>query len=206
MFKRLNITLLENPVCDFPAEDLRSEDFKYYDKDGFELNQAEQKFYSAKNFPINHPILNHVCWQEPWFELKDESKTLNIDHCMFLCRCPYIGEAREQLSKIKEKNPLADLLLKTRAKWGFDLALDGVRDGEVFEVIHIEYDNNNYDRFLEQFLNFEYLIRHTDWQDAADRIWAKRDEWKCLKGFDQNHWKANYLIGWDKAEVLEKSI
>jgi hypothetical protein len=125
---------------------------------------------------------------------------------MFLCRCEYSGAALEQLNSLKTKSPLASFLTKTKIKWGFDFALDGIRDGEVFEVIHIEYDNNNYDKFYSQFLNFDYLIRHTDWQNAADRIWAKRDEWQCLKGFDQNHWKANYLIGWDKAEVLEKSI
>lgn len=206
MFKRLDVTILNNPICKNPVLDLDPKDFKYYDKDGFELNIAEQKFYSAMNYPINYPILNHVCWQEPWFELQPNVEGLDIDHCMFLCRCEYTEAAREQLEEFKKVSPLANLLLKTKTKWGFDFALDGVKDGEVFEVIHIEYDNNNYDLFLEQFLNFEYLIRHTDWHDAADKIWAKRDEWQCLKGFDQNHWKANYLIGWDKAEVLEKSI
>ena len=50
------------------------------------------------------------------------------------------------------------------------------------------------------------MIRHTDWKDAAQRIWNKRDEWKPLKGFEQNHWKANFLIGWSKSETLEKAI
>lgn len=206
MFKRLDVTLISNPVCDRAVENIEIDDFKYYDKDGFELNAAEQKFYAAKEYPINYPILNHICWQEPWFELETSVEGLSIDHCMFLCRCSYTGAAKEQLEKLKSITPLSNLLLKTRTKWGFDFALDGIRDGEIFEVIHIEYDHNNYDFFLNQFLNFEYLIRHTDWQDAADKVWARRDEWSSLKGFDQNHWKANYLIGWNKAEVLEKSI
>lgn len=206
MFKRLDISLTNNPVCTRSVAELNADDFKYYDKDGFELNRAEQKFYSAMNYPINYPILNHTCWQEPWFELESGIQELTIDHCMFLCRCTYSNEAKDQLEQIKKSVPLANFLLRTKNKWGFDFALDGIRDGEVFEVIHIEYDNNNYDKFLEQFLSFDYLIRHTDWQNAADRIWAKRDEWQSLKGFDQNHWKANYLIGWNKAEVLEKSI
>lgn len=206
MFKRHDVTLINNPVCEKAVSNLDTEDFKYYDKDGFELNRAEQKFYDAMGYPINYPILNHTCWQEPWFELNDSVENLSIDHCMFLCRCEYSGAALNQLESLKNKNPLASFLIKTKTKWGFDFALDGIRDGEVFEVIHIEYDNNNYDKFSSQFLNFDYLIRHTDWQDAADKVWAKRDEWKCLKGFDQNHWKANYLIGWDRSEILEKSI
>lgn len=206
MFKRLDVTRMNNPVCEKSINNLNLKDFAYYDKDGFELNIAEQKFYSAMNYPINYPILNHVCWQEPWFELEEKNNTLILDHCMFLCRCSYTGEAREQLESIAGNIPLATLLLKTKTKWGFDFALDAVKDGEIFEVIHIEYDNNDYDKFSNQFISFDYLIRHTDWHDAANRVWQKKDEWKHLKGFDQNHWKANFLIGWKQAEVLEKSI
>lgn len=206
MFKRLDITRMNNPNCNKKVDSLDSDDFMYYDKDGFELNVAEQKFYSAMDYPINYPILNHVCWQEPWFELTDKDSGLILDHSMFLCRCSYTEDARDQLESVKEEFPLANLLLKTRTKWGFDFALDAIRDGEIFEVIHIEYDNNDYDRFTDQFISFDYLVRHTDWHDAADRIWAKRDDWRSLKGFDQNHWKSNFLIGWKYAEVLEKSI
>jgi hypothetical protein len=55
-------------------------------------------------------------------------------------------------------------------------------------------------------INFEWTVRHTDWVNAADQIWQARDQWQHLKGFDQNHWKSKFLIGWDKAEILEKSI
>ena len=98
------------------------------------------------------------------------------------------------------------MLIKTKLKWGFDFALDAVRDGEVFEVLHIEYDNNNFDDFRNRMINFEWTVRHTDWVNAADQIWQARDQWQHLKGFDQNHWKSKFLIGWDKAEILEKSI
>jgi hypothetical protein len=206
MFKRLDVHLINNPLCTRPATNLSSLDFNYYDKDGFELNVAEQKFYSAMNYPINFPILNHTCWQQPWFELECSNLGLLLDHCMFLCRAGYSGEARDQLEELSTSIPYASLLLKTRIKWGFDFALDAVRDGEVFEVLHIEYDNNDYDNFKDRLINFEYLIRHTDWTDAADRIWHHRDTWRSLKGFDQNHWKSEFLIGWKKAEILEKSI
>jgi hypothetical protein len=206
MFRRLDMHLLSNPVCYNSVTDLDTSDFKYYDKDGFELNQAEQKFYSAMNYPIKHDILNHRCWQEPWFELEDDNLGLMLDHCIFLCRASYSGHAKSQLDELAHTIPYASLLSKTKTKWGFDFALDAIRDGEVFEVLHIEYDHNNFEMFRNQMINFEWTVRHTDWIDAADRVWQARDQWKPLKGFDQNHWKSKFLIGWNKSEILEKSI
>ena len=206
MLRRLDVKLMSNPVCSKSVDNLISDDFRYYDKDGFELNDAEHQFYRAMGYPVDYGILNHNCWQEPWFELERDNLGLVLDHAMFLCRCSYTGAAEEQLQEYKKRISQADYLLQTKQKWGFDFALDAVRDGHIFEVIHVEYDSNDYHNFTNRFINFEYLIRHTDWIDCADRIWAQRDQWQSLKGFDQNHWKANYLIGWDRAEYTEKSV
>lgn len=207
MFRRHNITLLSNPSCTKSADTLTSTDFQYYDKDGFELNIAEQKFYFAMGHPINNPILNHTCWQEPWFELEQIETNLILDHSMFLCRCEYRDGALNQLTELKKTCPLADYLIRTRAKWGFDFALDAVTaDGTVYEVLHVEYDNYNYEHFKNRMMYFDYTVRHTDWHDAARYIWESRDEWQHLQGFEQNHWKANKLLGWSKAEFTEKSV
>lgn len=206
MFKRYDPHLMSNPVCEKAVEDLTSEDFQFYDKDGFELNLAERKFYAAMNHPINHPILNHCCWQEPWFSLETYVKDLILDHSMFLCRCNYIGKAYEQLQELKKLFPQADYLLRTRAKWGYDFALDAVQNGQTFEVIHIEYDHYDYDHFKNHMLHFDYIVRHTDWRDAAKRVWQNRDKWQHLQGFEQNHWKAKYLINWERAEHTEKAV
>ncbi len=205
MFKRHDVTLMSNPTCDRLADVLK-DDFKYYDKDGFELNKAEQKFYKSMGYPIDHPILNHCCWQEPWFYLDDNVTDIILDHSMFLCRCNYTGHALELLERIKKDVPLADYLIQTRVKWGYDFALDAVRDGQTFEVLHVEYDHNDFDVFTGHMINFDWIVRHTDWKDAADRVWAQRSQWEHLKGFDQNHWKAKYLLNWTKAEFTEKSI
>lgn len=198
---------MSNPSCDRVVDNIEVKDFQYYDKDGFELNQAEQKYYAAMNHPIQYPILNHHCWQEPWFELEQCDQGLILDHSMFLCRCEYNGAAREQLQELKNQIPLADYLLKTKVKWGFDFALDAVaEDGTVFEILHVEFDHNDYHQFHNRMIQFDWTVRHTDWNDAADQIWSKRSEWQHLKGFDQNHWKAQYLLGWTKSEYTEKSI
>lgn len=206
MFRRHDVTLMSNPVCRNAAPAVTVEDFQYYDKDGFELNKAEQKFYARMNFPIHYPILNHTCWQEPWFELEREDQGLILDHSMFLCRCSYAGAARSQLESLVKTAPKASLLLNTKIKWGFDFALDAHRDGEIFEVLHIEYDHISYEHFSQKMMVFDYTVRHTDWYDAADRVWANRDQWQHLQGFDQNNWKAQYLLNWDRAEYVVKSI
>ena len=207
MFRRHQVTLMSNPSCTKPVEGLETQDFKYYDKDGFELNLAEQKFYSAMGYPINYPILNHRCWQEPWFELEKSDLGLILDHSMFLCRCNYDREAVDQLKELKELIPSADYLLRTKRKWGFDFALDAVtEDGTVYEVLHVEYDHCDYETFKNRMISFEYTVRHTDWQDAAVRIWNAKTKWDYLQGFEQNHWKAEYLLGWTKAEYTEKSV
>lgn len=206
MFKRYDVTLMSNPICLIPVDNVLPEDFQYYDKDGFELNIAEQKFYAANKFPIQHHILNHTCWQEPWFALEDSVDGLVLDHSMFLCRAAYNGAALDQLLRLKKDIPFADYLTRTKIKWGFDFALDAVRDGETFEVLHVEYDKNDYESFVNNMIHFEWKVRHTDWRDAADRVWAQRDQWQHLTGFEQNHWKANYLLGWSKSEYTEKAV
>ena len=206
MFKRFDVYLTNNPLCEKPVSDLEYKDFRYYDVDGFELNSAEQKFYHAMKYPIDAPILNHCCWQEPWFELEDTSSGLMIDHAMFLCRSAYAGAALEQLKELKSTIPLADCLIRTKTKWGFDFSLFAIREDRVFEVVHIEYDSRDYEHFVNKFVHFDFTVRHTDWNNAADRVWAQRDQWQQLVGFDQNHWKAQYLLGWKQSEYTEKAL
>ena len=204
MFKRQDYTFVSNPVCTDVVENLDAQDFQYYDKDGFELNIAERKFYSAMKHPLVD-CLNHICWQQPWFTL-DTNSTLILDHSMFLCRCSYEGDAAKQLTQLSKSIPQASWLLNTKAKWGFDFALDAVQDNRVFEVLHVEYDSRDFDTFSRSILTFEYAVRHNDWDDAAEKVWHRRDHWQGLTGFEQNHWKAKYLLGWNLAEYTEKSI
>jgi hypothetical protein len=207
MLKRFDVNIISDPTCNEPIYDIVAADFKFYDKDGFELNQAEQKYYKVSNHPIDYPILNHKCWQEPLFELENKDNKLILDHCMVLHRCNYSGHAAYQLQKIKKDIPEAEWLLKTPQKWGFDFALDAVSpDGEIYEVLHIEYDNYDYTKFINAMISFEYTVRHTDWFNAATQILSHKDEWKHLSGFAQNDWKSNFLIGWKRSEYTEKSL
>lgn len=203
MLKRLDIRVLSHLICDKPINNFREEDFLYYDKDGFELNSAEQAYYHKMGYSLSN-CLNHNCFQQTWFV--SENKNLIVDHCVILQRCKYDHEALRQLQYLMRTIPQANLLIKTKAKWGFDFALDSIdNDGNIFEIIHIEYDNLDYHKFIDMMILFDIKIRHTDWIDAAAKILANKDKWQHLRGFEQNNWKAKFLINWDKAEYTEKS-
>jgi hypothetical protein len=196
--------IIEKPTCSNQA-DVSSFDFQYFDKDGFELTLAEQKFYDAMGYPIHYEALNNRCWQEPWFFIDSNDKIL-LDHCLILHRADFSGYALEQLQQLKKHIPQASYLINCKRKWGFDFALDAVdSDGNCFEVIHIEYDCLEHNKFCEQLDKTEKQIYNIDWFDAAKRIEQHKDKWQHLKGFEQNHWKAEFLMNWSRAEYLEKT-
>lgn len=206
MFKRHNTNLRSDAVCLTAVNDLTPADFQYYDKDGFELNLAEQKYYRAAGHPIHYLILNHTCYQEPWFELERDDLGLILDHSLILHRCNYNGAALDQLSELQKTIPLAQQLINTLPKWGFDFDLNAVADdGTIYEVLHVEYDSRDYTTFKERAISFEYAVRHTDWIAVADMVWQRRAEWQQLKGFEQNHWRAREILHWNQAEYLEKA-
>lgn len=204
MLKRLDTSVMSRPICYKPIVEYTVFDFNYYDKDGFELNLAEQKYYTKMNYPLDN-CLNHLCFQQNWFI--STSPEIIIDHSLILHRCGYEDQAREQLRYISKEIPQAGHLLSSKPKWGFDFALDSKDpSGYLFEVLHIEYDSKSYDNFVEHMISFEYKVRHIDWIDSAKKIIENKDKWQHLKGFEQNNWKSNYLIGWIKAEHTEKSF
>jgi len=197
--------ILKDPICTKPNYNiLDAEDFRYYDKDGFELNRAEIGFYKSSGYKLNNS-LNHYCFQQNWISINHAN--LYLDHCLILHRCSYDQEAYEQLHNLRRRIPAASYIMNTRAKWGFDFALDAVDpDSNLYEVLHIECDYTSHDEFLQELDRTQKRILEIDWLDAAQRVLAARDQWTGLKGFEQNHWKAKFLLGWSKSEYTEKTI
>jgi hypothetical protein len=194
--------LSANPTLRKAVNEPLPRDFLYYDKDGFELCIAEQSYYIANDIQLD-PCLNHLCCQQPWLSVEGAF----TDHALILHRFDYSEEARKQLTLMHSTIPQAGWLLQTKQKWGYDLALDSVTDyGHMFEVIHIEFDTYDFVQFKEALEKVQEQIARMDWREASNQIWRNRDRWGHLKGFVQNHWKANYLFGWDKAEYTEKAI
>jgi hypothetical protein len=200
---RKQISLLTNLICDRLCLDLHKSDFLYYDKDGFELNLAEQKYYRLMGHQLSH-CLNHNTLAQTWYTSNDPG--LIIDHSLILYRCGFGGDAAKQLTALKTCVPQASLLLHTEAKWGFDFALDSIdSQGNLFEVIHIEYDSKNFQQFQDRLNTIQQGIDSIDWQDAAKDILAHRSHWQSLTGFAQNDWKAQRILNWQRAEYTEKA-
>lgn len=202
--EKLDPWINPNPICT-NSTNAYTTDFLYFDKDGFELTKAEQKYYKANSLPVND-CLNHSCYQEPWLEITADN--VFLDHCTVLHRARFDGEALTHLHYIKDKVgiPTASYLINCKQKWGFDFALDGIdSNGDCFEVIHLEYDSRDFDKFCEQLDTTEKQIYNIDWPDAARRVEQLKDKWQHLKGFEQNHWKAEFLMNWSRAEYLEKT-
>lgn len=204
MLTKTKFAISNNLYCDRLCLDLHKRDFAYYDKDGFELNLAEQKYYTIMGHKLAH-CLNHETFAHTWYTSSDPR--LIIDHSLILYRCEYRGDARRQLECLKPCAPQASLLLHTQAKWGFDFALDSIDpNGDVYEVLHIEYDNKNFAAFEQELNTIQERIDQIDWLDAAATILQQRDQWQPLTGFEQNDWKAQHLLGWRRAESTQKTI
>ena len=199
-----NIKLYSQLTCDRLCLDLHKSDFLYYDKDGFELNLAEQKFYKLMGHKLTY-CLNHNAFTQTWYTSQDPR--LIVDHSLILYRCAYSGHARQQLEHLKPCVPQASLLLKTVPKWGFDFALDSIDEhGNIFEVLHIEFDSKNFSHFEEELNKIQERIDGIDWLDAANNVNQLRTEWGSLSGFEQNDWKSRFLLSWSKSEHTLKSI
>jgi len=208
MLKLLKPTIIMYPSCTIkvPSESLNNSKCLFYDKDGFELTDLEKEYYSFNgysNYLKNY--LNHVCFQEQWFELEPNSNFI-LDHSLILHRCSFKGEAREQLIHNLKQLPKLSYLLQCPSKWGLDFSLDYVsEEGELVEVLHIEYDTKLYDEFITYKLYFESFVLNTDWDNFTKFLFNKKDEWINLVGFEQNNWKARQL-GFKQAETTHKSI
>jgi hypothetical protein len=180
------------------------ENIRYYDKDGFELCHLEKAYYRIHGYPFE-PQLHHTnVWQQSWFTQSPSTHGLIVDHSMILHRCDFTQHAREQLIRHCDRLPRLHFMLRTRRKWGLDLALDWADEQGALEVIHIEMDSYDYNETMQDKQRLEEFVSNTDWHDAAQRIRATRDQWESLTGFAQNDWKARYF-GFVRAERTQKS-
>ena len=198
----------DNPSCTYPISEqvLHTTTADYFDKDGFELTGLEKEYYQKSGYPVDPTILNHCCFNERWLGLvADAPKGFMLDHCTVLHRCDFTEAARDQLLLFQPIVPKLSYLLQCKQKWGLDLALDYYNGKEIIEVIHIEQDFHTSQECTAYKENIEKFVLAMDWEDAAKRMIAKKDEWSSLIGFAQNDWKARFF-GFPKAELTHKAL
>lgn len=169
-------------------------DVDLFDQGGYDLTLLEQRYYRANDVPYAAHRYRAAA-KLKWFA-QDENKQSGalINHTMLLQRYGYAGEALEQLERWAQQCPSYYKVSKIRPKWGYDFSIDYVSsNGDVFEVLHFEYDQFDYPQVQEKLDAHQRLFLDIDWDDAGLSILHHRDQWYHLPFREQSNWKCQYF-------------
>jgi hypothetical protein len=162
-----------------------------FDQNGYILTRLEQEYY-------NHLTEHRGPWehsfQKPWFQQAEKYEGAVLNHSMLLQRKGFAGPAYTQLEHWAGYMPLLWKVAKIRPKWGLDFSIDWTDDrGNVFEILHWEWDAFDLDSVLDRKYRYEKLFLSLDWDDVAQQMLAKKDQWYDQDFFGQSAWKCDYL-------------
>lgn len=182
---------------DRPLESLNApaaHELALFDQNGYDLTDLEQR-YAEANLASAHAHREHRhAIKTPWFTQQERVEGAVLNHSLLFERKGYRGEALRQLEHWAQANPLIYKIIRMRPKWGLDFSMDYAdRAGNVFEVLHWEYDGFDYAEVAERKRQLEVKFAATDWDDAAARILKQKDQWHHLDFFAQSDWKCNYF-------------
>ncbi|MBX3630090.1 MAG: hypothetical protein KF908_09285 [Nitrosomonas sp.] len=169
-------------------------DLALFDQNGYDLTDLEQR-YAEANHTQSHAHREHRhALKAPWFTQPERVEGAVLNHSLLFERKGYTGEALQQLAYWAEANPLIYKVIRIRPKWGLDFSMDYAdRDGNVFEVLHWEYDGFEYGEVETRKQQLEAKFAAIDWDDAAASILKQKDHWHHLDFFAQSDWKCNYF-------------
>ncbi len=182
---------------DRPLESLNppvAHELALFDQNGYDLTDLEQR-YAEVNCALAKAHREHRrALKLPWFTQPQRVEGAVLNHSLLFERKGYSGEALEQLERWAQANPLVYKIIKMRPKWGLDFSMDYVdRAGNVFEVLHWEYDGFDFDEVEVHKRQLELKLAAIDWDDAATSILKLKDQWHHLDFFAQSDWKCNYF-------------
>lgn len=166
-----------------------------FDQSGYDLSPLEKLFAAANGQKFCAHREHRHAIRSTWLvspPAKNDGAVLN--HALLLERKGFAGEALDQIKGWAQANPLMYKLVKLRPKWGLDFSMDYAdRDGNVFEVLHFEYDSFVYEEIQARVGKYTEYFMSVDWDDSAKRVLAHRDEWIDL-GFEaQSAWKCDFF-------------
>ena len=165
-----------------------------FDQNGYDLTDLEQRYAAVNLTPAYVHREHRHALKASWFTQPDKMEGAVLNHSLLFERKGYSGEALEQLERWAQTNPLVYKIIKMRPKWGLDFSMDYVdRAGNVFEVLHWEYDGFDFDEVEKRKQQLEPKLAAIDWDDAAAGILKRKDQWHHLDFFAQSDWKCNYF-------------
>lgn len=165
-----------------------------FDQNGYDLTELEKLFAA-----INHTaVLSHrehrSSLKQEWFTQEPADSGPILNHSLLFERKGYSNQALEQLKSWTDNFPRAYQLISLRPKWGLDFSMDYVdRDGNCFEILHWEYDGFDYNEIQSVKEKVEPLLLNVDWNNAAQQLLIRKNEWHHLDFFAQSDWKCNYF-------------
>ena len=170
------------------------DDVAIFDQNGYDMCPVELQYaIKHKLLPSNHRA-SHIALRYEWMSQEDVTDGAHINHCNLFERKGYDAAAKEQLIEWSTTNALIWKIIKIRPKWGLDFSIDYAdHDGNVFEVLHWEWDSFDYQEVLDKQEKYEPFLLSTDWNDAAKELLKRKDEWHHLGFFEQSDWKCKYF-------------
>ena len=130
-----------------------------FDQNGYHLTTAEQKFAKAHQISLcqrRHEVMMCSDWM-----IAPGATSIHFNHCELFERKGFEQEARSQLLRNENKNPLLWKLIKMKPKWGIDVSIDYVRKDEWCELVFFEQSDwkaNFYGVTPERFKNIIWEI------------------------------------------------
>ena len=165
-----------------------------FDQNGYHLTLLEQKYAESNGYPLKDRRHETLIRQDWIVDTSIVAAGPHINHSDIFERKSYSDEAEEQLINYARKNTLLWKLIKMKSKWGIDISIDYTDyDGNVFEVFHYEWDSFDYDPIIEKKLEIEKFVLNTDWDDAAQTLLKRRDEWQDLEFLEQSKWRTDFF-------------
>lgn len=187
-----------NGYWDKPVEKIiyipTPEDVALFDQNGYDLTDLEKHYaYSNWNKPKKHRE-HRVALKESWFMQDHKIEGAVLNHSLLFERKAYAGAALDQLRRWARDLPLLYKVIAMRPKWGLDFSMDYAdSDGNVFELLHWEYDGFDYEEICAVKAAIEPKILAINWDDAAKDLIKYKHNWHHLDFFAQSAWKCNYF-------------
>jgi hypothetical protein len=160
---------------------------------GFSLTELEIELVRANNGKFYSET--DLAQKTDWFiQIPNEKEGVVMNHSFMLYRRAYKDAASEQLWRLAKENPRIHRVLQQRPRWGLDISMEYIlADGTMFEILHWEYDSDQWEPIEDLRQQYEPKILSIDWEDGAKQMLKRKDEWHHLSWFPQSKYKCEYF-------------